>query len=355
VWDLEVRDEPSRAVGFIFRPQLTGVRADSPARSPREVQLVVAAEREALDEKLLRLELLTAACGVVLLGATLWMMPRILRRGLLPLDQLGEDVAHIDAGTLAIRFARENAPAELHVIIDRLNGLMARLEESFERERRFSADVAHELRTPLAELRGMAECALKWPESRDPTFDHETLAIARQMETMVEHMLALARGDQGLLEARVETAALDAIVGAAWRALAPRAQARKITTTLQLAPASAPVDPSLLRAILNVVLENAVDYSPPGSEITIAIEADGETPVIRVGNPAPQLAHEDVSKLFDRFWRKESARTGGLHLGLGLSLALTYAAAMDWAIVATLDQEHRLMITLRALPKKAGP
>ncbi|MDB6169369.1 MAG: Histidine kinase [Verrucomicrobia bacterium] len=349
VWDLEVGHEPSRAVGFIFRPQLTG-GADPNTRSTHEVQVVVAAEREALDEKLLRLELLTAGCGLALLGATLWAMPRILRRGLQPLNRLGEDVARIDAGSLAMRFPTEDAPAELHVIIDRLNGLMARLEESFERERRFSADVAHELRTPLAELRGMAECALKWPESRDPTTDQETLAIARQMETMVEHMLALARGDQGQLEARFEKVSLDAVVASAWRGLAPRAAERKVNARLAVDAVSASADPSLLRAILNVVLENAVDYTPSGSEISIQVLDEGGQPAIRIANPAPELTPDDVGKIFDRFWRKESARSGGLHLGLGLSLASAYAAAMGWTMSAELDAQHRLVLSLQGIP-----
>jgi two-component system sensor histidine kinase QseC len=346
VWDLMVRDETSRAVGFTFRPQLIGATGQD-TRSPHEVQLVVAAEREALDEKLLRLEFLAAACGLILLGATLWAMPRILRRGLLPLDRLGENVARINAGSLAMRFPVTDAPAELHVIIDRLNGLMARLEQSFERERRFSADIAHELRTPLAELRGMAECALKWPETRDFSTDQETLAIARQMETMVEHMLALARGEQGLLRARLEPVALDALVGSAWRGLATRAQDRKVSVALQLAPVTTQADPALLRAILNVMLENAIDYTPPDTEISVEVLSEGKAPVIRVANPAPGLTAGDIVQLFDRFWRKESARSGGLHLGLGLSLALAYATTMDWAITATLDDRHRLVLTLR--------
>lgn len=346
VWDLVVRHEPSRAVGFIFRPQRIGAPG-ADANSVREVQLVVAAEREALDEKLLRLEFLTAGCGLVLLGATLWAMPRILRRGLKPLDRLGEDVARIDAGSLAIRFPVADAPAELHVIISRLNGLMARLEESFERERRFSADVAHELRTPLAELRALAECALKWPETRDRSTDAETLAIARQMETMVEHMLALARGDQGLMEARSESVSLDTVVAAAWRGIAPRAQARNVSVALQLTPTAATADPSLLRAILNVVLENAIDYSPLGSAVSVAVQARDGAPEICIANSAPDLTPDDIGRLFDRFWRKESARSGGLHLGLGLSLALAYATAMNWTITAKLDDQHRLVLTLR--------
>jgi signal transduction histidine kinase len=346
VWDLVVRHEPSRAVGFIFRPQRIGSPGPDTA-AVREVQVVVAAEREALDEKLLRLELLTAGCGLALLGATLWAMPRILRRGLEPLDRLAEDVARIDAGSLAIRFPVADAPAELHSVISRLNGLMARLEESFERERRFNADIAHELRTPLAELRTLAECALKWPETRDPTTDSETLAIARQMETMVEHMLALARGDQGLLEARLEPVALDSVVGSAWRGLAPRAQARNIIGSLQCAPTTAVADPSLLRAILNVVLENAIDYAPVGSEVSVVVEARDGLSEIRVANAAPELTAEDIGRLFDRFWRKESARSGGLHLGLGLSLARAYATAMKWTIQAALNEQRSLVITLR--------
>lgn len=97
-WDFPIKNEPARGIEFVFRPDFLGTRPRE-ARSP-EVQLVVAAEREALDEKLVRLEFLTVTCGVLLLGATLWVMPAVLRRGLQPLDRLGEEVARIDAGSL---------------------------------------------------------------------------------------------------------------------------------------------------------------------------------------------------------------------------------------------------------------
>jgi two-component system sensor histidine kinase QseC len=351
IWDLTaIHDEPGRAIGFTFRPHRIGANGLD-TRSPNEVQLVVAAEREALDEKLLRLEILTASCGILLLGATLWIIPRVLRRGLEPLDRLGEDVARIDAGSLGARFPVADAPAELHKIIDRLNGLMARLEQSFERERRFSADVAHELRTPLAELRGLAECALKWPETRDHSTDCDMLSIAHHMETMVTHMLALARGDQGLLEVHLELVELEVLVRSVWRGFAVRAEERKLRIMSQFAPMTALADPVLLRAILNIVLENAIDYAPLGGEINLAIQAEGESAIVQIANLAAELEVEDVGKLFDRFWRKEAARSGGLHLGLGLSLARTYAAAMGWNISATIDEKHRLTLTLSTIPK----
>ena len=113
--------------------------------------------------------------------------------------------------TLSARFATEGLPGELAPIAARLNELLARLEDSFERERRFSSDVAHEFRTPVAELRSLAELAIKLPDTRAADADHETLAIALHLESILTHLLALARGEAGGLPVqreRVELAAL---------------------------------------------------------------------------------------------------------------------------------------------------
>ena len=94
------------------------------------------------------------------------VVPRVLRRELKPLQALAAEAAGIDAARLSARFATEGLPGELAPIAARLNELLARLEDSFERERRFSSDVAHEFRTPVAELRSLAELAIKLPDTR---------------------------------------------------------------------------------------------------------------------------------------------------------------------------------------------
>jgi two-component system sensor histidine kinase QseC len=90
----------------------------------------------------------------------------------------------------------------------------------------------------------------------------------------------------------------------------------------------------LLRSILANLFDNAVDYAPAGGEITVASDAAGG---LRVANPAGNLSAADEARLFERFWRKEAARSGGEHAGLGLSLARTFAAAMGWRLSATLE------------------
>jgi len=330
-----------RAVGFVFKPKQT--RRNS---RPVELELVVATDREDLDETLLQLLGLAAGCGVVLLGATLWVVPRMLRRGLEPLNRLGEQAALIDAGSLAVRLPVAGLPEELQPISRRLNELLARLEQSFERERRFSADLAHEMRTPITELRNLAECALKWPESRDAATDAEVLAIARHMESLTASMLALARGEHGKLAVSAETIAMVPLVEEVWRTFTARAAARRLRVNLALAPASAVADPVLVRSILTNLFDNAVDYTPEAGEISITLVNTGGGLALTVANLAGDLEPADVAKLFDTFWRKEAARSGGHHVGLGLSLARNFATTLGWTLAATLDAQRCLVLRL---------
>lgn len=343
-WDFTLPNgRPGRAVGFTFRLKSAETNEHS---ASAELQLVVASDREDLDETLWQLLGLCVGLAVLLVGATLWLIPSVLRRGLAPLERLGEHATRIDAGSLSSRFTFAQLPLELQPIAQRLNDLLARLEESFERERRFSADLAHELRTPLAELRSLVECALKWPESRDPHLDRDALAIAQQMERIVTHTLALARGEQGQLAVRIEPVDLRALVDGVWPAFARRAAERRLGLEMNLPPCEADADADLLRSILTNLIENAADYAAPGGTIRIRTEGRADGIAITVGNPVSDLAREDLPRLFDRFWRKESARSGGLHLGLGLSLARSFARAMRWNLSARFDDRGDLVFTL---------
>lgn len=344
-WDLTLPSgRAGRAVRFLFKPKPAN---ESAASVPVSVDLLVAVDREDLDENLGGLFIAVAGCGVLLFLVVLFVVPRVLRRGLAPVDRLAEQVTRIDAGSLAERLATDSLPDELRPITGRLNDLLARLEASFERERRFSADLAHELRTPLAELRSLAECVLKWPETRDPGTDRDVLAIALHMETLVTRLLTLVRGERGQLSVQSEPVDLAAAAAAAWRPFAARAAARGLRVEITAGPAPASADPVLLRSILQNLFDNAVDYTPPGGEITIAV-AGG---VLCVANTAGRLAPDDVERLFERFWRKEAARSGGEHVGLGLSLARAFAAAMDWRLEAALEGDQ---LVFRLAPRRSG-
>ena len=335
-WNLRLPSgRAGRAVTFSFTPGPADEAAGR--RAAPKVCLVVAIDREELNETLGGLLAGVAGGGGFLFLAVFLVVPRILRRKLAPLNQFAEQTARIDAGSLATRIPASGLPLELQPIADRLNDLLSRLESSFERERRFSADLAHELRTPLAELRSVVECAIKWPNARDPASDDDLLAIATNMESLVTRMLALARGEGGQLATQCEPVDLAVIVNAAWRPFAARAAARSLQVEFPVGPIPATADPVLLRSILGNLLDNAVDYTPPGGEIRIAMETGGG---LRIANTAGDLTSDDVSQIFERFWRKEAARSGGEHVGLGLSLARIFATAMDWRLEAALEADR---------------
>jgi len=337
------------AVDLAFAPR-HGPGAPIPGKLPvPSVQLTVATDRGELDELLTWLALICGA-AVVLLSAAALLIPPVLRRLLRPLDDLAAQTRSIDAESLATRLPTAGLPAELQPIAQCLNDLFIRLESSFDRERQVSADLAHELRTPLAELKTWAGCALKWPETRDPSTDREIMASAEHMEAIVTRMLALARSELGQIPLAAEPVDVSALLAQTWKSFAPRAEAKDLRVEWDLRPATRTTDPALLRSILNNLLENAVEYAPAGGRIRIgAGAADGEV-AIEIANTTTGLRPQDIARFFERFWRKEQSRSGEQHCGLGLAIAQSFARSLGWRLTASLADDQLLTFALTSAP-----
>jgi signal transduction histidine kinase len=342
-----------RAIGFRFTPRMEKDEKKDEEKNERrrpvaiEVSLVVASERGTLDATLATLGLVLAGCGAFLLAATLLIVPRVLRRELTPLDRLADQASRINADSLASRFPIDSLPGELAPISSRLNDLLARLEQSFERERRFSADLAHELRTPIAELRSLAELALKWPETRDPETDADVLAAAIQMEGITVRLLELLRSERGQLISTREAVLLAPLAESLCQPFSGKVAEKQLKLIRNL-PDDAEIesDPVLLRSILTNLVDNAVEYTPPGGKICIDAGIGSGYFTVRVVNTTQQIDRSDLTRFFDRFWRKDANRSGNQHSGLGLSLALAFAQALDYELTAALDGQSRLVMTL---------
>ncbi len=282
------------------------------------------------------------ACCVVLCG----LLALALRTSMRPLVRLGEQATTMGAASLHERFAVEAMPREIAPIVTRLNDLMARLEEGFERERRFSGYLAHELRTPLAAIRSTSEVALKWPEQATPE-DHAAIArLAARLQQTVDSLLLLARAETISAEIVREAVPLRPLVEECAALHAERAREREVTLTMRLdETAVLQTDARLLRIIITNLIANAVEYAPPRSEVTLACRATDR--LFEVTNEAPALTAEDVPNLFERLWRKDAARSDAAHAGLGLSLAQSCASALGLVLVAELDSRGMLSVSLR--------
>ncbi len=275
-----------------------------------------------------------------------------VKRALASLHALGEQTAAIRPDDLSFRFPADNSPAELRPIITRLNSLMGRLEAAFNRERRFTSAAAHELRTPIAELRTLAEVGREEAEASAPAmtgYFEDALGISRHLEMLVTTLLALTRCQAGLLRTEKSPADLAAVIRDAWEGYAAEAGQFGRTVTVET-PESLVIetDEGLLRAMLANIFSNAAAYTPPGGEIALCLRMRDGTAVFTVTNTSRGLAPSELGHVFEPFWRKGGERPGEGHCGIGLSLVSAYAQLLGMEADASMPGGEMFRLTLRA-------
>lgn len=267
-----------------------------------------------------------------------------IRRTLMPLENLSEQVGNVEAGSLHNRLIDTGVPKEISPLVERLNQLLARLELSFSRERQFNNDLAHELRTPLAAIRTTSEVALKWPE-QSSLEDYEYIAeSSTQLQQTIDSLLSLARIENTGAEILIESVNVLAIIEECLSLQAMLIKERNIVVIVLVEHQYfIQSDPRLLRIIVSNLVSNAVEYAPINSDVTLSCEDDT---IITVSNNAPNLNEGDIATMFDRLWRKDTSRTGTKHVGLGLSIAHTAAHAMSLKLTAKLNDKHMLKMCI---------
>ena len=249
---------------------------------------------------------------------------RVVGQSLRPVTVLASEIGALRETDLSRRLASGAVPSELTSVVDKLNGLLTRLDQAFAREKAFTADVAHELRTPLAGLRSTLEvCRLRPRESSayESAID-ECRGIVDRMEAMVESLLLLARSDAGQVAIECRDADLGTLVSQTWAQFEYRASRRGLNVTRQTpSPCLAATDPDKLQIVLHNLMDNAVSYVNEGGSICINVHSIAAIPTIEIANTGSLIAASETPRLFERFWRGGDARTDvGLHCGLGLSL-----------------------------------
>ena len=344
---------PGRATGFTMTPKTEG---SSPLPDAAAVTVVLARGSASVDTTLAQLAVLLVLVGLVAVGLSAGVLWLAVRRGLRPVDGLATQIARLDERDLAARVEAPDAPRELVPVVDRLNDLLGRLDAAFRRERRFSADVAHELRTPLAGIRSTLDVALTRPRAAAEYEDvlRGCLRMTVQWQRMVEHLLALARLDARQIEIRPETVCLADLVRDAWKPLAESAEARRLRVRWSLGPdAAVTTDPSLLSLVVRNVLENVVVHADEGGSVTIETGAGEKEATVRVTNSGSRLSQQQADHVFERFWRGDAARTdAGIHCGLGLPLVKQVATALGGAaaVRSAAGGEFQITVTVPNAP-----
>jgi two-component system sensor histidine kinase QseC len=282
--------------------------------------------RGELAEKLAYAAVAPLIAGIPLL---LVLFSLLIRYGLAPLSGLARQVAARQPGSVApIRLAR--TPAEVAPLVDALNGLLGRVREALERERRFTADAAHELRTPLAALKVHAQNAARADSAgeREASLERMLAGLERTVH-LAEQMLAYSRAAAPGDAAGLEQVPLRALAAEAMDTVQPRAQERRVALQLDCAPQAADFavrgERHKLLSLLTNLIDNAVRYGPAGGRVDIALRRDGAGAVFCVADEGPGILPALRERVFESYYRVPGA--GGAGSGLGLAIAKEIAQA----------------------------
>lgn len=316
--------------------------------------IVVARPIAELEQTLSTLRWLLFLVTVGAAGTVAVLMNGAIRRGLRPLEVLAQSIAQVGVADLSERLQSASSPAEVLPVVARLNELLARLESALARERTFSADVAHELRTPLAGLETALEvCASR---RREPDEYADVVAkcwqVTRDMHAMVNHLLLLARAESHALTVQTEPTDFRPFLAECWQPFADRAAARSLRVEWSVPVESViPLDRDKLRLILSNLFENAVSHTNTGGWVRIAATFTSPAStrlMLSISNSGCVLNPADAEHVFDRFWRGDAARTDAVtHSGLGLALCQRIAAVLGGTTVAAInDGTFSISLTL---------
>jgi signal transduction histidine kinase len=313
--------------------QLNAVAAMTPAQRAR---LIDGAQAQVNYDKRELLIISSVSLGVIaVLSAVIgWIIAgRVLR----PLRTITAAARRISASSLHERLAMRGPDDELKELGDTLDGLFARLEASFDAQRRFAANASHELRTPLTRERTLLQVTLADPASTTSTWravSRELLASNAEQERLIEAMLTLASSEAGARER--EPVDLARITTAALAVARPAISDRGLDVETDIQPAALDGDPLLVQQLAANLIENAIRHNIPGGDIHIATGTSDAGAVLSVSNSGPVIPGAEVDRLFQPFQRlgARPARRDGGH-GLGLSIVRAIAAAHAATIEAS--------------------
>ncbi len=321
------------------------------------VTLILAADMGEFNDRMATLcntYLVALAVVLSLVAGSAWL---VARRALRPMTLLTQTVEQVTARGLNQRIPTMNHEQEFNRLVTVFNEMLARLETSFQQATRFSADASHELKTPLARLQMELEQALENAPSDSPQqeiYSSQLDEISR-LKAIVQKLLLLSLADAGQLRLQLQPVDLSAMLTNIVED--GRAQTAALNIESQI-PSDIHVnaDPDLLEQALQNLASNAIKYNHNGGLVRFELMTEAEYVLVRVANSGPKIAPGDRERIFERFFRVDSARSGrveGTGLGLSLGREIIRAHGGEMALENCESDLNRFLVRLPTLGKLA--
>jgi two-component system OmpR family sensor kinase len=290
---------------------------------------------------------LAGAGGIILLlglAGGWWLSSRALQ----PIDLISNTAAKIASGDLSQRIDTSDTESELGRLAGVLNSTFARLETAFQQQKQFTADAAHELRTPISVMMTQTQTALhrerSAPEYRETI--EACLRAAQRMRKLVEALLELARIDAGQESLNCSDFDVAPLASECMREAIPLAEERGISLGAELSPASCHADRDRVSQVLMNLLSNAIHYNTEKGSVTLRSRRENGCVLLSVSDTGVGIPADELNNLFRRFYRVDKSRTAG-RSGLGLAISKALVEAQGGAIEVTSEPGKGSTFTVR--------
>ena len=339
-------DTDGRSVSIAVIPHEEAPSGTGHTGPPTEplVVVTVAEPLSGLQSSITLVQTSIIVTGVMVLAAAGCFLWWGVRRGLSPMDELAAELALLKSDALE----PVNRPAvlmsELSPVYEALDHLLARMRSAFERERRFTDAAAHELATPLAEMRTITDVARRWPEpERLISTVKKAGIVAARMQELIEALLLLSRNPRDIEALSHEPVSVARFVKDELDRQRGTIDDKSIDLRVDLDPESNwMLSEPVATLIVRNLLSNAVEYTPEGGRIEVCITGHD----LQLTNTPVELNRSNLPFLFEPFWRADASRSETTHHGLGLALVQHACESCGLTCKATLNDQH-LTFTVR--------
>lgn len=270
--------------------------------------------------------LLKSIIGIIICSGIITVLAArfAIYRSLSPLRKLTRKIETITADNLDIRLNPDVVPEELITLVSSFNTMIERLEDGFEKLSHFSADIAHELRTPITSLTTQTQVMLGQARSNDEYADilYSNLEEYERMTKMVSDMLLLAKTEHGLIKPSIEPLDIQQEISSLLDYFNLLADEKHINIQVTASALTIQCDKTMFRQAIGNLISNAIRHAPSNSTVEIKTESKGKKQKIMVLNNGEKIEPQHIPKLFNRFYRVDPSRQrDGQGTGLGLTIA----------------------------------
>ena len=282
---------------------------------------------------------------LIVLAGGWWFVTQAIK----PVEIISATAARISGGDLSQRINVAETESELGRLAAMLNSTFARLETAFDQQKRFAADAAHELRTPVSVILTQTQLSLNRERTAE---DYKQTVIACQraaqrMRRLIESLLELARYDAGQEVLKRLPFDLAGTVNESVDLVKTLADERGVTVSAEISPLEMTGDSERLGQVVMNLLTNAIQYNCPGGTVRVNLAREGGLAVLTVADTGKGIAPEDLPRVFERFYRADQSRTGSGNSGLGLSICKAIVGAHGGTLEAASEPGTGSTFTLR--------